>query len=253
MKIFGMDLWRIILCIVLIAIVVKRANIVAFFAKIQYNKDNNEKALKLFKIADTIGNLGVANKEYYGYILLRCGYAEEAMTQFRSVLPMTTRGSAQRYKLKNFIALAMWKTGNLQDAIEELEEIAEAGYKNSQLYQNLGILYNVSGDCEKALKFNEEAYEYNKDDNVIVDNLADCYAMCGEYEKSAELYKELTSRTPEPNFPEAFYGYGRVLVKLGNKDEGIKLIEKSLTKPFSKLSVRSKEEVEKILEEVKNA
>ena len=33
MQIFGIDLWRIILCIVLIFLVVKRAGIVALFAK----------------------------------------------------------------------------------------------------------------------------------------------------------------------------------------------------------------------------
>ena len=31
MQIFGIDLWRIILCAVLIILVIKRANIVAFF------------------------------------------------------------------------------------------------------------------------------------------------------------------------------------------------------------------------------
>ena len=179
MKILGMDLWRIILCAVLIVLVVKRANIVAFFAKIKYNKRDYEGALKIFKIADRVGNLNVANKELYGYVLLRCGHVPEAMVQLRGLLPLTARGSAQRNQLKNLIALALWKSGSLDEATEELEEVFESGYKNTQIYQNLGILYNLGENKEKAKRFNEEAYDYNKDDNIIADNLADCYAIFG--------------------------------------------------------------------------
>ena len=252
MTLFGIDLWRIITCVVLIILVVKRANIVAIFAKQKYAKKDYEGALKIFKVANVIGNLNIKNKELYGYALLRCGHVDEAQVQFRNTLPLTKADSADRYQLKNLIALTYWKQGNLPDAIEELEEVIEKGYKNTQIYQNLGILYNLSDNHEKAKKFNEEAYEYNKDDNIICDNLADIYAICGEYEKSKQIYEELHSREPEPRFPEAYYGYGKVLIKLGEKEKGIEMIEKSLTKPFSYLSIRPKEEIEKLLSDVKN-
>lgn len=252
MKLFGIDLWRIILCAALILLVVKRADIVALYAKKKYIKGNYDGAIKIFKVAGTIGNLGAKNNMYYGYALLRCGYVDEAQHRLRSILPLTQKNSAERYKLKNLLALTYWKQGNLKDAIEELEEVAAAGYKNTQIYQNLGILYNLSDNHEKAKAFNLEAYEYSKDDNIICDNLADIYAICGEYEKSAEIYEELLSHDPEPRFPEAYYGYGRVLIKLGEKEKGIELIEKSLSKPFSFLSIRSKEEIEELLSSLKN-
>lgn len=250
MKIFGMDLWRIILCVVLIVIVIKRANIVAFFAKPKYAKGNYEGALKILRVANKIGNLNLKNKEMYGYVLLRCGYDDEAYREFRELLLLTKPNSPSRYQVKLLIALALWKKGELKEATEEMEEIVEAGYKTTQIYQNLGILYNLGDDKDKALKFNLEAYEYNKDDNVICDNLADIYAIRGEYEKSADIYEEFIDRNPA--FPEAYYGYGRVLFALGQKEDGIQLIEESLTKTFSYLSVKSKEEVEKMLEEYKS-
>lgn len=251
MKIFGIDLWRILLCIVLIYIVVRRANIAAIFAKSCYAKRNYEKALKIFWVADKIGNLNIANKELFGYTLLRCGRVDEAQVQLRGILPLTKRESAQRYQLKNLIALTYWKQGNLADAIEEMEEIIDGGYKNTQIYQNLGILYNLGDDMDKAVKFSEEAYDYNKDDNIICDNLADAYAKHGDLEKAAEIYEELINRDPEPRFPEAYYGYGSVLIQLGQKERGIELIEKSLTKPFSYLSIKSKEEIEQMLASAK--
>lgn len=253
MQIFGIDLWRIILCAVLITLVIKRANIVAFFGRLKYSKGDTDGALKIFAVADKIGNLNAANQEIYGYILLRSGNPDKAETKLRRVLPMTKRDSAARYKLKNLLALTFWKQGRLDDAIEELEEVIDADFKTTQIYQNLGILYNLSGDAEKAIKFNLQAYDYNADDNIITDNLADSYAISGDLEKAAEIYAELMSRENKPEFPEAYYGYGRVLYKLGKKSEGIKMIEKSLEKPFSYMSIKSKSEVENMLDEYRTS
>lgn len=246
---FGIDLWRIILCAVLIYIVVRRANLVASFAKQSYAKRDYEKSLQIFRIANKIGNLNNSNRLLYAYVLLRLGNVDEAQLELRRLLPYTKPQTADRYQVKNLLALTYWKQGNLPEAIEEMEEITANNYKNTMIYQNLGILYNLSDNKEKALTFNLEAFEYNSDDNIITDNLADAYAINGNFEKAAEVYTELLSRTPEPHFPEAYYGYGKVLIKLGRKDEGIKMIEKSLTKPFSFLSIRTKSEIEKLLKD----
>ncbi len=245
---FGIDLWRIILCVVLIFLVVKRANLVAVYAKCIYAKRDYEKALRIFRIANKIGNLNTSNRSLYAYVLLRCGYVDEAQLELRRLMPYTKKQTAARYQVKNLIGLTYWKQGNLPEAIEEMEEIIGDNYKNTSIYQNLGILYNLGEDKEKALKFNLEAYDFNSDDNIIADNLADAYAINGDYENSAKIYEELIARDPEPRFPEAYYGYGKVLIKLGQKDKGIEMIEKSLTKPFSFLSIRPKEEIEALLE-----
>ena len=241
---FGIPIWRIILIVVLIILVVKRADLVAGFAKVKYNKRQFPEAMKIFKAADKIGNLSVGNKILLGYVCLRCGALEEARKHLRLCITLTKRDSADRNQVKNLLALVSWKEGNLGEAIEELEEVVETGYKNTVIYQNLGILYNLSGDHEKALKFNQEAYEYNKDDHIICDNLADSYAICGAYDKAAEIYADLMERDPQPRFPEAYYGYGKVLISQGKTEEGLEMIRQSLTKPFSYLSIRPKEEIE---------
>lgn len=246
MQIFGIDLWRIIAIISLIFLAVKRADIVAIFAKNKYAQRQYPQAMKLFRLADTIGKLSVKNKMLLGYVCLRCGELEDARKHLNLCKGMMSRDSKERNRIKNLLALVSWKEGNLSDAIEELEEIVESGYKNTQVYQNLGIFYNLSGDSEKALKFNLEAYEYNKDDLIICDNLADTYALRGEYELSKKHYQEMMERDPKPHFPEAYYGYGKTLIALGKKEEGIEMIRQSLEKPFSYLSIHSKEEIEEL-------
>lgn len=241
-----------LLLIFLVIIIVKRASIVALFAKYKYSKGDYYGALKIFNVADKVGNLGVGDKILYGYNCLRCGELEKAKKAFDIAYMITKPETADRFRVRSLQALLAWKQDDLETAIEYLEEVYSADFKNTNLYQNLGIMYNLSGDYEKALEFNKEAYEYNSDDNIIVDNLADTYSLMGNYEEAEKVYVDLVNRDPEPRFPEAFYGYGEVLIKLGKRDEGIEMIEKSLTKPFSFLSLRPKEEIEAMLESYKN-
>ena len=243
---FGISIWRIILAVALIYIVVQRANLVAVFAKLQYHKRDYNKAMKFFKIADKIGNLNVNNKMLLGYTCLRCGELEDARKHLQLCASLTKRDSADRHRVNNLIALVNWKEGHLDDAIEILEDIISADYKNTLIYQNLGILYNISGNKEKALSFNLEAYDFNSDDHIIIDNLAEAYALNEDYDKAIELFEGLINSDPEPRFPEAYYGYGEVLIRTGKKEEGMKMIEKSLTKPFSYLSIAPKEKIEEL-------
>ena len=244
--IFGIELWRIVLVVVLIFLVVKRANLVAMFAKVKYNKRQYPEAMKLFQLANRIGNLSVNNKLLLGYVCLRCGDLDEARKHLNLCKGMIPRGKAERNQVKNLLALVNWKEGNLPEAIEMLEEILADGYRNTQIYQNLGILYNLSDDAEKAVQFNQEALEYNEDDQIIRDNLADSLAIAGRLEESAKIYEALVNDEPEPRFPEAFYGYGKVLISLGKQEEGLAMIKKSLEKPFSYLSIHTKEEIEQL-------
>ncbi|MBR5152452.1 MAG: tetratricopeptide repeat protein [Clostridia bacterium] len=247
--IFGIELWRITLIVVLIFLVVQRANLVAVAAKAQYRKEDYEGARKLLRIADKVGNLNTNNKLLLGYTCLRCGRLEEARVQFNLAMNLFPRDSAERNRVRNLLSLVSWKEGNLTDAIEILEDVMASGYCTTQIYQNLGIFYNLTEDKEKALTFNQEAYAYNEDDAIICDNLADAYASCGEYQKAAEVYEQLMARPIKPDFPEAYYGYGKVLIALGKKEEGVSMIGQSLTKPFSYLSICSREEVQALYQQ----
>lgn len=244
--IFGIPIWRIVLVVVLIFLVVKRADLVASFAKIKYNKRDYQQAMKIFRVADKVGNLNAQNKMLLGYVCLRCGELEEARKHLNLCKGLIPKGRPERNQVKNLLALVSWKEGNLNDAIEMLEEILADGYRNTQIYQNLGIMYNLSGDSEKAIAFHKEAMEFNADDQIIRDNLADGYAIAERWNDAAEVYEALVNDDPEPRFPEAFYGYGKVLIALGKQEEGLAMIKKSLEKPFSYLSIRTKEEIEEL-------
>lgn len=249
MTLFGIPLWRIVLIVVLILLVIQRANLVASIAKYKYARGQYQQAMRIFLVADKIGNMNLNNKILLGYICLRCGAIPEAKKALTMASAMARAKTAGRYRAKSLLALVYWKEGDLDLAIETLEEIVDDGFVNTNIYQNLGVLYNLKGDLVKAERFNQTAYDYNKDDAIICDNLADTYAQMKEYEKAEEIYEDLMQREPPPRFPEAYYGYGKVLIALGKKEEGIQKIKESLEKPFSALSIHTKEEIEAMLAE----
>lgn len=239
----------IITSVILIGLVILKASeILALTAKMKFAKGDTCGAIKRFAIANRIGKLGPNSLWYYGYILLRDGQPELARTILTHA-SLDAKKPAPKKRIKAMLALCEWKCGNLDLAIEMSEE-AMIDFRNTNIYQNLGLMYVLKGDGKKALEFNKQAFEYNSDDLVIMDNLAESYALVGDTEKAKELYEKLLEK--EPHFPEPYYAYGKMLCSMGEKERGIALIEESLEKKFSFLSVLQKEEVEKILEEIKN-
>ncbi len=241
----------IILIAILFVLLVKRGDLLAFIGKLSYAKRDYPTSMKWFRLAYRVGPLNFNNQMQLGYVCLRCGELVDARRFLQLCKDKTSRGSAARNQIQNLMALLYWKEGDLDEAIEILEDLLDYGYQTSVVYENLGIFYNLKEDKEKALDFNLKAYDYNSDSHIICDNLAESYAHLGQYEKAEEVYGDLIEK--EPRFPEAYYGYGEVLLALGKKDEAVAMIEQALDKPFSYLSIRPKEYAEALLEKAKNA
>jgi len=244
-----MKLLYILLIAWVILMLCLRSDVIAVFSRYQWKKGDTPKALKGMAIADKIGKMSAENLMYYGFIALRDGDVELARKKLTSA-SMSNPKPVLKKKIKSMLALVAWKEGDIELAIEMLEEIISE-VKTTEIYQDLGLMYILNGDEEKALEFNLEAYEYNSDNMGIMDNLAESYALCGDTEKAAEIYEELLEK--EPHFPEPYYGYGILLIEKGERERGIELIEESLDKRFTFLSVKSRAEVEEILKRYKAA
>lgn len=231
--------------VLLVVAFLRRAEIAAFHARMQFSKGNTDKAVKWFSFANRIGSLKPESQMYYGYILLRTGDINTA-EQLLTNASLRAKKEPLKKRIKALLSLAVWKRGDLDGAIEMMED-AIYSVKVTNFYQNLGLMYNLKGDGQKALAFNLEAYDYNSDDMVIMDNLAEAYALCGETEKAMAQYEELLKK--EPHFPEPYYNFGLLLINQGQRERGIELIRQSLDKRFTFLSVKTKEEIEALLEE----
>ena len=190
---------------------------------IAINEGNLEEALEYYKKAYKTGRSSVSINLSYAILLLRNGYAEEAMSVFNQIVFSPTAKPAVKYQAKQYRVLAYYKLGNVEDAMEDAEELFE-NYKNTISYGLLGYLkLATNAPLDEVVKFCEEAYEYNSDDRDIVDNLAFAYIKQGEYEKAKKLID--TMLEDFPTFTEAYYHGAVVYKKLGDYDKARELLD----------------------------
>lgn len=214
-----------------------------------YQKGNSEEALNWLEKAYKTGNAVIDTVTTYGYLLLKTGHLDHSIKIFTEELASPKLSPKDRYSIKSNYALALWKQGKLDEAINLFEEIFP-NYKNTNVYGSLGYLYNLSGNLEKALKFNLEAYEYNDTSGVILDNLGQIYYLMGELEKADEIFKKLMALNPK--FPEAFYDYALVLEKMGDKEKCIEKLRNALLYKPNFLSGITLEDIENKLAQMEN-
>jgi len=205
-------------------------------------------ALKWFKKAHETKRAGARISVSYAYILLKNGDLAASEDILRQVINSSPRAEDVPY-IKSILALVLWKKGELDNAVDMLEEVIKT-YKTTSVYGSLGYLLILQGDLEKALKFNLEAYDYNSSDKIIQDNLAQNYYLLGMYDKAEEIYKPLLESNP--SFPEPYYNYGLLLEKTGETGRALEFIKKALDYKFTYLSSITREEVESKIREIES-
>ena len=224
-----------------------RATVFSIMGNVSYGRGDMKKSAEWFSKAYMTGKARPNTIISYAYLLLKLGNVDDSegiLKKFISASP----SHDDEMLAKSNLALVLWKKGDLDGAINMLEEVF-ATYKTTTVYGSLGYLMLLKGDLEKALAFNQEAYEYNDNNSVIVDNLALNYYLLGELYKAEEIYEKLM--TKNPTYPEAYYNYGLTLEAKNKIDKALEVMEKALDFKFSFLSNVSREEVENKIQELK--
>ncbi len=224
---------------ILALVILKREKFYTIIGAYNYTRNNIDKAYKWYRRAYNDGKGKPRNVVIYGYLMLKSGKPDEAESIIKNLLQRDIP-KEDRLFAKSNLALAIWKKGDLDGAVEILENVFKE-YKTSIIYGSLGFLLILKGDLEKALAFNLEAYDYNNSNAVIQDNLGQTYYLRGEIEKAEEIYGKLIPANP--SIPEAYYNYGLVLMNKGKKTEAADNFRKALDYRFTYLSTISEEDV----------
>ncbi len=226
-----------------------RTGIFTFLGSLNYNKGNLSKARRYFHLAYKNGASSPSTVMSYGYILLKSGDVDESEKLLNQVLKLNPD---EKYEIlaKANLALISWKKGNLDGAIETLQELVQ-GTKNTTIYGSLGYLLILKGDLEKAFEINVEAYEYNNTNSIIVDNLGYTYYLKGDYEKAYEIYSKLMALNP--SYPEAYYNYGLVLNAINQRGRALNMMEKALKFTPTFLSAVKPDDIRAKMEEIRNS
>ncbi len=235
-----------LLAYIAIFLYLSRVTVFTVIGSRNYAQGKTELALKWFKRAHENEKSGIKHSVSYAYILLKNAELEKSEEILKKLLKDHHDHQDVPY-IKSNLALVLWKKGELDAAIQMLEEVIET-YKTTSVYGSLGYLLLLKGDLEKALQFNLQAHEYNSADKIILDNLGQNYYLLGMYDKCAEIYEPLVKVSP--SFPEPYYNYGLLLAKQGEPGKALEMMKIALGSKFSYLSSITKEEVEAKVTEI---
>lgn len=219
-------------------------NFYAMRANAEYGKGNPERALELLAKSYATGRMFAQHQISYGYLLLRMGRLDEAERMLLEVKNKANIPRNIKMNTEQNLALVAWKRGELQQAIEKMEEI-HAQFKTTAVYESLGYFYIAGGELDKALAFNQEALDYDAQDAVILDNMGQTHYLRGEYEEAAKIYEGLLEK--QPKFPEPYFNYGQVLLQQGEREKAIDWMQQALQYKGSYLSTVSHDEIKQAL------
>lgn len=209
-----------------------------------YRKDP-EKALRWFARAEKF-KLNIKQMEIYAYYLMREGKVEKSEEIYQKLLKAPLNPQL-RLKVRSEYAVLLTKTNRVDEAIEELEDVA-VHYTNTMTYGSLGYCYLLKDSVRKAVNFNKEAYDFNSDDPVILDNMTQLYIKLGDYEKAKKYADEMIEK--KPYFAEAYYDSAYVYLMLGDIDRAKELIEDAKCCNITFMSTVKADEIESLSEAI---
>ena len=215
-----------------------------------FRKGNLPAVKSAFALAEAAGRMNLDATVSFAYLLLKDGEAEQAGVLLNRTLQFGRRGRAlktpQIRLVQTYRSLVLWKSGQLDAAVELLEGLLADGYRTLTLYGNLGYLLIEQKNWARAEVVCLEAAEWDSEGKVILDNLGYLYLCQEKWEQAGEVYARLLPL--DPQFPEAWWNAGLVAVHQGDPVEARRLWEKALSLPFSALSTVEREEIERAVQ-----
>ncbi len=216
-------------------------NFYGFLGYFNHSRDNSEKAFHFYERGMKHGMDSLNYRMAYGVLLLRTGSFGEAKEIFSHILVTAPKKGHFRGMAKTNVALAYWKLGEIDTAVEMMGEV-HGKLKNSKTYGAYGYLLIAAGDLDKALAFNLEALAYDDEDPVILDNLAQVYYAVGNREEALKYF--LLAEAEKGDQADTQYYLGCIYQEEGRLEEAKEKLEKALTCRITALSTIRREDIE---------
>lgn len=188
----------------------------------------------------------------YSVLLLREG-GEENYLKVKKLLAKIQKApdlsKEDRSQLLMNFAVADWKLGNRQKAIDLLE----ASHRERPCglsYQTLGFLYVEAGQQDKALSFNTEALAYDDEDPVVLDNMGQYfYRLLGDKLQARTYFDK--AHAIKPGQIDTLWFLSLYDLEAGKKQEAVEKLETALEGRFSPLNHVSQEQVRAQIDSLK--
>ncbi len=144
---------------------------------------------------------------------------------FRTVEPATPSKSADELYRE---AVSLSNDGKTAEAIQLLEQVVRQEATNALVHNDLGVLYQKSGEPQKSLQHHQEAARLQPANKIFQKNLADLfYIEFFELEKAMDIYVGLLAKAPRDI--EILKAIAHLCRELGNDADSRFFLERVLS------------------------
>ena len=192
-------------------------------------------ALALYDEAERMGDGDLTVQRAYAVLLMREGRFQDAHDVMVKMSKRKDLKEQDWFNLRVQFSLYLWKTGQLDQAIETINRAA-AIQTNGMIYSTLGMYLvdkaRQTGDFTEALAYNEQALDYDDEDGSVLDNMGQLYesmADAAEGEQAAEyraraldFYEK--AHAAKPRQITTLYYLARMYHQNGDDDRARKLL-----------------------------
>jgi TolB-like protein/Flp pilus assembly protein TadD len=157
---------------------------------------------------------------WYGELLQNDGRTDEALAELRRAHELDPLSLVINSVLGSTLIVA----GQDDAAIDQLQKTIAMDPNFDLAHWFLGQAYEDKGRVTEAIQEYEKAIKLNSDPTVLA-SLARAHALAGDNEIAGKILADLTNQSKQRYVP--VYPLAVVHLALGNKDEALRLLEKS--------------------------
>ncbi|MBI2337509.1 MAG: tetratricopeptide repeat protein [Deltaproteobacteria bacterium] len=142
-----------------------------------------------------------------------------------------------------------FEIGQLEHALKLFQEALLIDPNNSEVLNNLGMVYRQQDNMNEALKYYQLAIEKNASCAECFNNMGVVYTKQNSFKEAGESF--IKAITLKPEYPDAYFNYGALLETQGNSKEAIVQFENFIQHGES-VSSEVKSAIQAHIEELKN-
>ena len=241
------DLWlkiTIDVLLILLFLYIRRGYIFFYRGAMAMNKGPQDKIWPNFEKALKAG-VDIERQLMIGSAFVQRGDAARGLEILEKVIANPKAGDSAKTATVT-CSMGYWRLGNLDKAIEVLEELQATGYTDDNLSVNLESYLLEKKDLKGAKKAIDKGRPEKTETNGLMDNRGWYYIQKGEWDKAKEVYDELIDDR-NAKFPEAYIHGAQVSIHENNVEQAIDRLSWGIGKKFYGTCMFTKEYLEKLL------
>ena len=199
-------------------------------------REKHDEALSLYEQSMKAGCKKANYMMAYGVLLLRYGQFEKAKDLFLQAEHAPGITKDEKKQLRVNFAIAQWKMGDLDSAINQLKIALQAG-ETGLIDGTLGYVLiekaRQTGDFAEAEEFNAKALEYDDEDPVVLDNMGQLNLAKGDKDKALQYFEK--AHAAKETQVDTLYYLALLYGEKGDKAKALEYIDKAIGGNYSAL------------------